>query len=223
MSLEKRKLGWALGGGVLLGAIAFATLALGAFDSDAAKEQDASAVTSEADGAGEGIKVHGDWVIEVRNADGSVAERQEFQNALTSGGSQFLDLTLARNASVGEWAVALIEIEGVSSPCESIACFITEVGGTHNWGTNPQATFPTLQLSTSDPGQANQFILQGNFVATNDRDINEVQAWGCFAVPPSLNPGVCNNAFAVTRKTLPSPVNVVAGQQVLVAVRISFS
>src|SRR6266540_6947675 len=96
MSWAKHKLGWALAGGALVGAIAFATFALGAFDSDAAKEQDAGAASSDADGFGEGIQVHGDWVIEVRNADGSVAERREFENALHSQGQQFLTNVLGR-------------------------------------------------------------------------------------------------------------------------------
>ena len=35
-----------------------------------------------AGGMGEGIKVHGRWTIEVRNPDGSLASRHEFQNDL---------------------------------------------------------------------------------------------------------------------------------------------
>jgi hypothetical protein len=34
-----------------------------------------------ATGPQEGIKVHGHWVIEVRNPDGKVATRREFENA----------------------------------------------------------------------------------------------------------------------------------------------
>ena len=33
---------------------------------------------------GEGIEVHGHWTIEVRNPDGSLDERYEFENALTT-------------------------------------------------------------------------------------------------------------------------------------------
>jgi hypothetical protein len=35
-----------------------------------------------APGMQEGVKVHGDWVIEVRNPDGKLAHRREFKNAL---------------------------------------------------------------------------------------------------------------------------------------------
>jgi hypothetical protein len=33
----------------------------------------------------EGIKVHGHWVLEIRNRDGSVASRREFDNSLATG------------------------------------------------------------------------------------------------------------------------------------------
>src|SRR5438034_3470638 len=101
-------------------------LLVGVFSSgDARTDASSSAATTGGSdsGFGEGIKVHGDWVIEVRNADGSLAERREFQNALLNPGSNFLDLTLARNMSVGEWAVALI---GAFPPCGGIYCSITE-------------------------------------------------------------------------------------------------
>ncbi len=44
------------------------------------------------------IKVHGHWVIEVHNRDGSLASRTEFENALVpSSASPFLAKLLARN------------------------------------------------------------------------------------------------------------------------------
>jgi hypothetical protein len=36
---------------------------------------------------GEGIKVHGHWVMDIRNADGTLAKHLDFQNSLTTGGS----------------------------------------------------------------------------------------------------------------------------------------
>jgi hypothetical protein len=185
--------------------------------SDSQTDASSSAVTGDANGSGfgEGIQVHGNWVIEVRNQDGSVAERREFENALLDSGSHFLDLTLARTASVGEWAVNAI---GAVPPCPS-GCSMTEVGGTHNWGFI--STFATLQRSTQQ--MPNQFVLQGNFDATNNGSISQVETRTCYSIPPNLNPGACNNTATFTATTLQTPVNVVAGQQVLVTVRISFS
>jgi hypothetical protein len=75
-------------------------------------------VTEEETGApnspkSQGIKVHGHWVLQVKNADGTPGERREFDNSLvTSGtmmtGDQILAALLSGNASAGGIAVALI-------------------------------------------------------------------------------------------------------------------
>ena len=45
----------------------------------------AASAEKEANGKKEGIQVHGHWVIEIRNRDGSVASRKEFDNSLATG------------------------------------------------------------------------------------------------------------------------------------------
>jgi hypothetical protein len=55
-------------------------------------------------GPHEGITVHGDWTIVVRNEDGSVASRHVFQNS-PSRRASFLSRVLARRATVGEWSI----------------------------------------------------------------------------------------------------------------------
>ena len=50
-------------------------------------------------GPHEGIQVHGHWTIEVRNSDGTLAEKREFENAYA--GNTFLAGMLARKNSVG--------------------------------------------------------------------------------------------------------------------------
>src|SRR5438093_6635754 len=58
-------------------------------------------------GPQKGIEVHGHWVVEVRNIDGTLAERREFENDLF-GGSRILAQLLSGAISVGnKWAVAL--------------------------------------------------------------------------------------------------------------------
>ena len=65
-------------------------------------------------GTQEGIKVHGQWIIEVRNPDGTVVTRREFENALVTPG--LLALILGRQNSVGLWLVVLCPPSG-SLPC----------------------------------------------------------------------------------------------------------
>jgi len=61
----------------------------------------------------EGIKVHGHWVLQVKNPDGTLGERREFNNSLvTSGGmmtgDQLLAALLSGNGSSGGMAIAFI-------------------------------------------------------------------------------------------------------------------
>jgi hypothetical protein len=58
----------------------------------------------------QGVKVHGHWVLQVKNPDGSLGDRREFENSLTtvgafSSGDQVLGLLLSGNASVGDPAI----------------------------------------------------------------------------------------------------------------------
>jgi hypothetical protein len=63
----------------------------------------------------EGVKVHGHWVIDVRNPDGTLVEHRDFQNSLTTGGGrpghafvtgdQILEGLLSGSIAVGDPAI----------------------------------------------------------------------------------------------------------------------
>jgi hypothetical protein len=89
-------------------------------------------------GPREGVKVHGHWVIEVKNADGSVAQRKEFENELAlpgdepyaGVGNRILAALLSRQASVGLWEIQLhgvnVELCFSSQSPQPFGCVITE-------------------------------------------------------------------------------------------------
>jgi hypothetical protein len=59
----------------------------------------------------QGIKVHGHWVLQVKNADGTLGERREFDNSLVTGngsvgGNQVLAALISGNATAGDPAIA---------------------------------------------------------------------------------------------------------------------
>lgn len=54
-----------------------------------------------------GIKVHGRWTIVVRNPDGSVASRHEFENSLQLDGATLLPAVLGGFATPGSMVIAL--------------------------------------------------------------------------------------------------------------------
>lgn len=69
------------------------------------------------------IKVHGHWVVEVRDPDGKVTARREFENSLAGGvggGAGLLAGLLGRVVTSGAWVVNLSDSSG------SIAAFISE-------------------------------------------------------------------------------------------------
>jgi hypothetical protein len=71
-------------------------------------------------GQPEGIKVHGHWTIEVRNADGTLESRREVENALVvweAGGSSLLAGLLANFYSDPIWFVSLYGPD-TTGPCQ---------------------------------------------------------------------------------------------------------
>ncbi len=94
-----------------------ASMALGGFPATQAQRKaaatDATATREKsAGGRTEGIKVHGHWTITVRNADGSVASRNEFENSLSSGtGNAALVQILGRTMTPGLWNINVITVD----------------------------------------------------------------------------------------------------------------
>jgi hypothetical protein len=65
------------------------------------------ALASAAKGLSTGIKVHGHWVIEVKNPDGKVTARREFENTIQLQGEAYLASLLAGNNSPGGLSILL--------------------------------------------------------------------------------------------------------------------
>jgi hypothetical protein len=164
-------------------------------------------------GSREGIKVHGHWTIVVKNPDGSLATHYEFENAFANhlGASTFMNGVLSRAKRVGLWQIALMGDPACYA--NNAPCWIVEPGTPIEGGVL-SATVPT-----SGPNSG-KFVLSGSTTAPRAAQIATVQTQtdDC---PPS---GTCVvSSFGFTQKTLPSPINVVAGQIIQVTVVISFS
>ena len=70
-------------------------------------EQTAAQGERKPGGNHEGIQVHGHWVIEVRNPDGTVTARREFENSIQPYGMFFLASVMAGNNASGGLSVLL--------------------------------------------------------------------------------------------------------------------
>lgn len=175
----------------------------------------------------EGIKVHGHWTIEVRDPDGSLVSRREFENALASPGSFGLGEILTRRKSVGSWFIWVHNTVDANRPCldsssNPAACTISE--STHT-GTSPQL-FKNLTLAfpafiTSGP---HELVLSGNATAQRDASINLIQT-GMGQCDGTISPSACVTLGAThfTVASLATPQPVQTGQTILVTVVISFS
>lgn len=155
---------------------------------------DSGAVETDTGNPSEGIQVHGHWTIEVRDPDGTVASRREFENALTQEGAEALIslLTDLRPAGLGDadWVVGLSDTSG-TPPCPS-ECFVVEGAG----------------LTVENLGSSMR--LSGAATADTDGTISRVRTIIGFLV-------------LFTETTNFAPASVAANQTVYVEVEISFS
>jgi len=74
-------------------------------------------------GAHDGIVVHGNWTLKVRNPDGSISRTVEFENSLQSGGEAMLVSLLQANQTMGSWIItfqgSVLQGIGSPSPCST--------------------------------------------------------------------------------------------------------
>lgn len=179
-------------------------------------------------GPREGIKVHGHWTIVVRNADGSVASRNEFENALFVGaGDALLTAVLSRSASVGHWGVELDGPTG-SRPCNLAGlptlCEVIEPNGNQLSGAE---IFQNLTLQPTGTPVPTGLVLTGSAKSTNGGQVTRVgtDIGICPAnvAPLSCTPGSGGGIQALTAHALTTAINIQAGQTIDVSVVISFS
>ncbi|MGA8408243.1 MAG: hypothetical protein WB680_13780 [Candidatus Acidiferrales bacterium] len=77
-----------------------------------------TAASAPSGGLNTGIQIHGHWKIVVRNPDGTVATRREFENSLTYPGAYLLQNFLGGTLTPGAWAIGLgAQLPGDTGPC----------------------------------------------------------------------------------------------------------
>lgn len=160
------------------------------------------------------FKVHGHWTIEVRDPDGSLAERREFENATTLAGRKalarfFRGAWATDGADVGTWSIGVPSAPlcstQVTLPSGQQGCLVAE-------GSD-------LSIEAPLPGQTNagKLFLRARFGATNGGNVSQVATF----VTGALGRGnEVDTSF--TSATLPQAISVQSGQRVNVNVAISF-
>ncbi|MEW6684218.1 MAG: hypothetical protein AB1451_15075 [Nitrospirota bacterium] len=175
-------------------------------------------IAQPAHGPQEGIKVHGHWVIEVRNPDGKLVERRDFENALTQYGQIYLADFLRRSSTPGSWAILVFD--GLCPGGSTAVCVILESGA--SYPAIAPVTFPNLQVS----GGPGSLVLSGSLTASAAGNVTDVAAQvgrcGPDAAPQNCGSGFLYGQPFTSRQVSP-PVPVQQGQIVQITVTISFS
>lgn len=170
----------------------------------------------------EGIKIHGDWTIVIRDADGRVASRHQFRNQYF-GANGLLPRVLKHEATVGEWVISMQGGACLNDSGAPANCIITQ---TPAGGSGVANVFPNLTLSIPGSGpSAGQLVLTGSARAARAATLVTV---GTFVVecPGTVAATSCTGPHGqtFTQKSISHlNVAVLPNQTIDVTVAISFS
>jgi hypothetical protein len=128
-------------------------------------------------GQPEGIQVHGHWVIEVKNPDGTVTARREFENAVQPLGQSYLASLLAGNTSPGGLSILL---NGAGfSPSFYLGNILLGFGATE---VGPCLPFSGGILSTDGPAGGTACLITGGASLTG---YTSLLGYYCLQATPS--------------------------------------
>jgi hypothetical protein len=210
---------------VLLG-MACAVLGFGQAKQEQKPAQEQKA-KPEARGKTEGIKVHGHWVLEIRNPDGSVASRKEFENSLATGtgnGAVLIAQLLAGGVTAGPWAVII----GVVTGGASYSLFAAQTAALCSYLSSSPPVYPCSSSLTISGTGAGQLIFQGSTPATTAAGGVAGVGTEVFTCANNTGPQSClaqSGGFLGGPALTPAQggMTIQVGQNITVTVTISFS
>jgi hypothetical protein len=190
-------------------------------------------------GLNQGIKLHGHWVIDIKNPDGTLAQHHEFENSLQSDGQQLLTALFSGYAVMGQWEIFFTAPTGQTSPCTAATypfCVIVQ-STTAQPGSVACSYYTCVPGLTVTPtfGVSPSVVLAGSITAPGAGVIGAVYTGynacgnsGAGATYGTQTPAACQTATSgayggtATGASI-SPISVAAGQIIQVTVTFSFS
>jgi len=179
----------------------------------------ASAPTARGASPGDAIEVHGHWIIDVRNPDGTLASHHDFQNALLASGQQLLSYLISKGSSIITWDIRLrANNTDTTGPCtpspanSDSTCYIV----------GPGSALPLLMQNAPNIFSTGGFTrtpagtleISGNATAASAQSIGYVES---LAEATGLGPS------SFSARVLDPPIQVAVGQQLFVKVIVSFA
>jgi len=202
-----------------------------------------------ASGINQGLKMHGHWIIDIKNPDGTLVQHHEFENSIQYDGQNYLVGLLTGYASAGAMGIYFTS-NGGTAPCAATYNFCAIVT---SLTTAPALNFcsyyycaPGLTI-TPTFGVGPTIKLAGSITANEAGTIGTVSTTmnGCgqtglgFGAYPTaistVTPATCYTSTAsgagggndfggtMTSANLSSPISVANGQIIQVTVVLSFS
>jgi len=201
------------------------------------------AASGSADGGSvnQGFRVHGHWVIDIKNPDGTLAQHHEFENMLQGGGAAYL-IGLMAGYAVNSDAEIFVQANTGPSPCTAAysGCAIVRSLTTNPGSTTCANYFCAATLTTTTHQDYavlanNSIVYSGTVVANQAGTIGTVSTYTatCPTAPiqttlATVSPAACTaqagniGINALTGATV-STISVASGQIIQVTVTISFS
>ncbi len=165
-----------------------------------AKSAIAPAAKPRGGGEQEGIKVHGHWTIVVKNPDGTVTDRREFENSLGLGGVYLMAGFAGGTYVPGAWAIslgqqlspAILPSEQYSTgPCGGASFLVLDV--------NPYNATASPTSYNPNTSQGNCFIGEPSGIYSTNPGVPCSQITGC---SPTLTREAVFPVFANTTPTM---------------------
>lgn len=237
-------IGWGLGSSVVVGGTSASARSLQSATLPAATGAKQEKETKDATGLNQGIKMHGHWVIDVKNPDGTLAQHQEFENSVQYDGQQLLTALLSGYGVMGGWEIYFTAQSGGTSPCTAATypfCVIVEsttaqpglfACGIYTCvpGLTVTPTFgvgPSVKLAgaITAPGAGTIGLVATGFAACNNVNGDSLGTPSTLATSsPSSCVKATTEAFGGTgTSTSITPISVAAGQIIQVTVTLTFS
>ncbi|SNS72473.1 hypothetical protein SAMN05421770_10276 [Granulicella rosea] len=192
----------------------------------------------------ESMKVHGHWVVDIRNPDGTLAEHRAFENSVQYDGQNYLVGLLSGYASAGGYEIYFSNAaaNATNAVCPSGTypyCTIVQstTAAPGAFGCTVYTCFSGLTV-TPNFGAGPTLVLQGSMTAPKSGSIGAIGTAfnGCNSSATSgfpltvstVAPATCQTSTAgvlggTMTYTNPTPISVTAGQLIQITVTISFS
>jgi len=194
----------------------------------------------------EGLKIHGHWVIDVQDPDGTPSSHQEFENSVTTGGQALLIGLLAGYVVPADYEIFLQSTSSTSAPCVNPATGYTGCAIVRTLATQPAIltcpnyicnTTLTYAYNNANLTTGSSMVLSGQFTANQNGSINYVSTYaGTCPINPAqstlatTSPADClaksasiGGFSSLTATALTTPTTMTAGQVLIVTVTITFS